>query len=186
MRVDGKLKLSEVDPFDRVLLLSDGTLTHVIEAHALEPIGLVPLAQTLTRARRAIRSLDLKKSEALIEREILLRGVCSGHHYLFASSQIAADRLDREFRKQLLAAKLPIGVLWKKLRIETYKEILRMGRRPAADLAEHFGGDATQPLLFRRYRVFSHGRPAMIITEAFPVTGAHASAMVIEDHPTGR
>ncbi len=168
MRVYGKLKLSEVESFDRVLLLSDGTLTHVLEAHALEPIGLLPLAQTLTRARRAIRCLDLEKSQALIKREIILRGERTGHHYLYASSQIAADRLDREFRKHLLAARVPIGVLWKQLRIETHKEMLRMGRRPAGRLAKHFGVDAARPLLFRRYRVFSRGRPVMIITEVFP------------------
>jgi chorismate-pyruvate lyase len=172
VRIKRKLRLSALGAFDRVLLSSDGTLTHVLEAHALESITLVALTQTLSRAHRSVPLLRLRKSETLLNREVLLRGSRTGKHYLYASSQIAADRLCPEFLELLLAAKLPIGLLWKKLRIETYKEILHMGRRAAGKLAVHFGVDANHSLLFRKYRVFSSGRPSMIITEAFPEPAA--------------
>jgi chorismate-pyruvate lyase len=161
-------QLGSIASINRILLVTDGTVTNIIEAYVREPVHLAPLGQRELDSTRNLPLLEPSDGESVMERAILLRGKNSGTNYLYAESHIALDRLDSDFREELLAAQLPIGRIWTKLRLETYKEIVDMGRRPARSLCGHFKTSAESPLLFRTYRVFSRNRPIMVITETFP------------------
>jgi chorismate-pyruvate lyase len=152
----------------RVLLITDGTLTDALEAAFLEPILLVKLVNQVKPAENRIDELDLEPGQRLMRRQILLRGGTSGTNFVYAESQLAVDRLHPQFRDRLIASAEPIGRLWSEHRIETWKQILEFFRRPAEELSGHFGCAEDAELLGRRYRVFTGGRPTIVTAEYFP------------------
>ncbi len=160
----------------RVLLTSDGTLTDALEAAFLEPMTLLKIGTETSAAASGVPELDLAAGAPVMLRKILLRGGRTGATYLYAESRIVLDRLPPEFRERLTGSDVPLGRLWAEHRLETRKEILRVWRRPAAELSVHFGGAEQASLLVRSYRVFSGGRPIMLITEYFPEELRHAAA----------
>jgi chorismate-pyruvate lyase len=103
-----------------------------------------------------------------MRRRILLRGENSGTNYVHAETLIALEALDPGFREDLVNSTHPLGRLWVIHKLETRKEILKVWRRPAGELAEVFGLPADAACLARSYRVISSGRPIMLITESFP------------------
>lgn len=161
--------LGTLSPLQRMLLACDGTLTDMVEAAFGEPIRLVKIAVDTTRAGEAVTELDLEPGALVMRRQILLRGELTGTNHVFAESLIAVDALPPALREALLQSDAPLGRLWVQHKLETRKEILRMWRTTEGEGSPWFGaaGDAGQ--LARSYRVFSSGRPIMLISEYFPV-----------------
>jgi chorismate-pyruvate lyase len=145
----------------RILLTTDGTVTDIVETYAGESVRVVKLFQDVAPAPRAIEWLELGGGELVLERRILLQGTVSRENFLYAESFIAPDRLDDAVRK-------PIGHLIIEHRLETFREILEWGTEAAGPLNEYFSVPATAPTIFRTYRIFTNGRPIMMITEKFP------------------
>ena len=158
------------DMLQRVLLVCDGTLTDTLQAAFLEPIALRKLAIETTHAARAISELDVAAGAPLMERKILLCGETSGRVYVYAESLLVLDRLPARFREELVESGMPMGRLWSEHKLETWKELLSVGRHPMRELAVHFRAAPESECLVRRYRVISDGRPLMVITEHFPAT----------------
>jgi len=170
--------LSELDGFDvnslaplqRVLLVTDGTLTEILEANFFERIRLVKISQGVISATAAHVFLDPNPGEALIERKILLQGEESHRNYAYAESLIAVDRLGQSFHDQLLHSNTPLGRLWLEHKLETFKELKEVHCQPASGLCHYFECSDDAPLLVRTYRVFSAAKPVMVITEYFPTS----------------
>jgi len=156
--------------FQRILLTTDGTVTEILEAFCGESIRVVKLFQEVSLLDRAISSLELPWGRHVLRRSILLQGRMSLVNFLYADSVIALDRLDPGVRDGLLQSKKPIGTLILEHRIETFKEILDCGREPAGPIAHYFEIDETTSVIFRSYRMITHGRPIMLITEKFSET----------------
>ena len=161
--------IGSLDPLQRILLIADGTLTEILEAAHLEPIQLVKIAQERVPATTAHAALVPTLHENMLTRKILLQGRQSGKPYVYAESVIAVERLSPAFQDELLNSDIPLGRLWLKHRLETFKELPVFSRQPADDLGTHFGPAAPASLLARNYRVFSGGKPVMLIGEYFPV-----------------
>ncbi|GAC1457612.1 MAG: hypothetical protein NVS2B14_02440 [Chamaesiphon sp.] len=53
-------------------------------------------------------------------------------------------------------------------KLETFKEIVNTGKETADELSEYFKIKREDYMLHRTYRVFSRGKPIMMITEKFP------------------
>jgi len=157
-----------LEPLQRVLLVTDGTLTEILEANFFERIRLVKISQNVISATASHGLLDPNPGEVLIERKILLQGEGSHRNYAYAESLIAVDRLDPSFRNELLDSDTPLGRLWLEHRLETFKELHEVRCQRANALCQYFECDDATPLLVRTYRVFSGSRPVMIITEHFP------------------
>ncbi len=93
--------LGKLDGFDvnllgslqRVLLVTDGTLTEILEAYFAERIVLVKVAQQVIPATASHALLNPIVGETLIERKILLQGTRSRSNYVYAESLVAVDRL---------------------------------------------------------------------------------------------
>ena len=169
LRLLKELDVSALDPVQRVLLVTDGTLTEILEAIFLEPVELVKIGQKNVPVDASHAALDPEAGETIIERKIVLRGGQSGTQYVYAESVIAADRLSPAFRKGLLESDLPVGRLWIEHKLETFKEFLEVRFGADADLPADFTCDRSS-VFVRKYRVFSGGRPIMLITEHFPGT----------------
>jgi len=159
---------SELSTFQRILLTTDGTVTHMLEAYLFEQIQVVKLSEELISITQNIEALELQKGTEVIARKILLKGKISYRNYIYAESIIIPNRLDEEFRNELLKTKTPIGKIWFERRVETFKEIVDSGKEAAYDFADYFDIHPHENLLFRTYRVLSRNKSTMLITEKFP------------------
>jgi len=167
-KLDG-LDVNLLGSLQRVLLVTDGTLTEILEAYFGERIALVKVSQRVIPATALHALLNPIPGESLIERKILLQGTRSRTNYVYAESLVAVDRLAPSFRDQLLNSDTPLGRLWLEHKLETFKQMHEVRCGPANSLAHYFESGEKEPLLARTYRVFSGGRVVMIISEYFPV-----------------
>jgi chorismate-pyruvate lyase len=154
----------------RILLVSDGTLTDTIEVTFREPIVVKKITLALLKARRRIDVLDLAEGQSIMDRRILLLGSRSGRAYVYAESLLAVDRLPPRFEQRLIESSTPLGRLWAEYKIEVWKELLSVSQVSIGDLACYFNSETQTELLKRTYRVISGGNPIMVITEYFPLT----------------
>ena len=160
--------VNSLEPLQRVLLVTDGTLTEILEANFFERIRLVKVSQRIISATASHALLEPNPDEVVIERKILLQGEGSLRNYAYAESLIAVDRLGVLFRNALLDSDTPLGRLWLEHKLETFKELHQVRSQLANGLSCYFECAETAPLLVRTYRVFSAGKPVMVITEYFP------------------
>ena len=159
-----------LSPLERVLLTTDGTVTHVLDAYWGERIRLVKLDQSQDTAEVAIAVMEPDGPETVMRRTILLQGSETKENYVYAESLILSDRLDPGLADALLSTDEPIGRLLVEARLETFREVVDCGREPAGDRGCHFGIEPSSPLISRTYRVIAARRPTMLITEKFPAT----------------
>lgn len=160
---------AQLSPFQRVMLVADGTLTHAIEAWVDEAVSVCKLNETTLHTKEPVPLLQLDHRTELLQREILLKGSDSNRTWLYACSFIVLERISAAFRDDLMISKRPIGKLWRDHRTENYKEIVSCCCHPALELAQHFNLSLQQTLLSRTYRVFNGGKPVMMITEKLPL-----------------
>lgn len=157
-----------LDPLLRVLLVTDGTVTAILEAAFLESIRVVKLTQEIVKATTTSHALlNPSAGEAIVERRVLLRGVASGRNYVYAESLIAVGRMRPAFGSLLFDSNTPLGQLWLDQKLETYKEIIGMHGAAGGSAAQYFESDGSG-ILIRKYRIYSSGIPVMIISEHFP------------------
>lgn len=159
---------SSLSVFQKILLTTNGTVTDILEAYLFEQIQLVKLSENLVDINYDLPTVQIKKGERALEREILLKGKISRRNFIYANSIIFVDNLDERFKNELLNTKTPIGKLWFEQKVETFKEIIDSGKEPAQGLANYFCIKPKDNILFRTYSVYSQGKPSMIITEKFP------------------
>lgn len=163
-----QLEPVELSTFQRILLVTDGTLTKILEAYLTEQLQVVKLSEEIVNITKDILHLDIKTGCEVIKRNILLKGQISEHNWLYAESIIVIERLEKKFRDKLIKSHVPIGKLWIEYKAETFKEIIISAREPANDLADYFDISPEEKMLYRTYRVFSRQQPVMMITEKFP------------------
>jgi chorismate-pyruvate lyase len=160
--------IATLSPFQRALLVIDGTVTQFLEAWALEPVEVLRLDQQEFTLAAPERWLDLDAGEAVIRRRVMLRGTLSGRFYTWADSSIAVGRIGPEMHRGLERAGGGIGRILIEAGVESRREALWYGReRPEAvppEVAACHAGD----FLVRSYRLLADGRPLMLITERFP------------------
>lgn len=156
-------------PLQRGLLAIDGTVTQFLEAWMLEPVTVRLLGQREERVAAGERWLDLPPGGVALRRSVLLVGGHSGRAYAWAESLIAAHWVTPEVRRALERDSGGLGRILIGAGTETRRECLWFGREPGAaapaEARAAWGGD----LLVRSYRVLAGGRPAMLITERFPL-----------------
>jgi chorismate-pyruvate lyase len=155
-------------PIQRILLVTDGTVTEILEAYTGESMRLIKLYEELVTLDHDLPALELKAGQQALRRKILLQGKMSLTNFLYADSYVAIDRLDDWMRHGLLESHKPIGFLMQEHRLETFREIVKCGREMAGQLGTYFGIDETDAMIWRTYRVIAGGQPIMLITEKFP------------------
>jgi chorismate-pyruvate lyase len=165
----GGIKASSLTQLQRVLIITDGTLSEILEAAFLERIRLVKISQEVVSSTASDAHLNPANGEAFLERKIILQGTKSNNNYVYAESVIAIDRLSPRFHHELVHSDTSLGRLWLEHRLETFKELLEVQYERAGERSKHFHCDTSGMLLARTYRVFSAALPVMTITECFPV-----------------
>lgn len=160
----------EIGLLQRILLTTDGTVTHILEAFMGEPVEVVKISQTVGPCDPADRLNALAPREQVMRRSVMLRGQWSGRNLLHGDSVIAYDRVPPPIRTALLTTGKGIGRLLFEHQLETFREIVGWGEEPAGPLAAPLGLEADAVLLFRTYRIMCLCRPIMWITEKFPAS----------------
>ncbi|WPL19917.1 Chorismate--pyruvate lyase [Thiorhodovibrio winogradskyi] len=154
--------------FLRALLVTDGTVTKILEAYFWEPVIVDTLYQEFVAAEDEIPWVDIHPGDRALVRRVCLRGGDSGHEYAHADSVIRAERVPNDFRQRLIDRKIGIGALIRDSGLESYREVMEVGVNPGtaeSDAAEQPTGDS----LFRTYRIIIDGEPVILITETFPM-----------------
>jgi chorismate-pyruvate lyase len=150
-----------LSPVQKALLVTDGTVTQLLEVLAGEKIRVQKLGQSLVRGGPA--SLAVGNDEPVISRRILLRG--DRRVYLHAESWLVPARMPADMQEALIHTDMPIGQLWKAARLETFREIVDFRRESNPEIGKVLGGDAQ--ILSRSYLVFTGGRPMSLVIEHF-------------------
>lgn len=157
------LALAGVPPFLRALLVTDGTVTKILEAYFWEPVAVDTLAQELMTAERDIPWVEVGAGDQVLVRQAQLRGTDTGKVYATAFSVIRTERIPPAFRQRLIDREIGIGVLIRDSGLESYREVMEVGAADADILA---AGDDE---VFRTYRIIIDGVPVILITETFPL-----------------
>ena len=156
---DGRtLPLAGLPPFLRALLVTDGTVTKILEAYFWEPVMVDTLGQGLMTAERDIPWVEVTAGDQVLTRQAQLRGADTGRTYADAFSVIRIERIPLAFRQRLIDREIGIGVLIRDSGLESYREVLEVGAASGA------GAE-----IFRTYRIIIDHAPVILITETFPV-----------------
>lgn len=151
--------------FQKILLATDGTVTELLSLYCGQRVSARKLVQTTSQdpSPAAMRAGIVPP---LLLRTVLLVSA-EGCPLLHAASCFALDAMPEPIRRDLLQTDLPIGLLWRRERLEMYREILgcQRGSAPAIASVLQVASDAT--LLRRNYRLIHHGQPMGWIEETF-------------------
>lgn len=154
------LPVDQLPPFLRALLVTDGTVTKLIEAYFWEPVVVETLSQEFVETREGIPWVGTRSGDWVLKREVSLCGADSGKVYAHAHSLIRTERIPAHFRQALIDREIGIGVLIRDSGLESYREVMEVG-------LEQVGLEPGA--VFRTYRIIIAGEPVILITERFPL-----------------
>jgi chorismate-pyruvate lyase len=167
-----KINLSGLSHFQKTLLITDGTVTELLEFYLEESIKVEKLYEELETDFNRLpdgHKIEIESNDfPVLVRKVLLQGKSTLKNWLYAESSILIDRLTEGFRDDLLISHMPIGKLWAKYRLETYKTNFNIKNEKASkELADLLNIPVNSQVLSRTYCVYSHGKKTMVITEKF-------------------
>ena len=155
-----RLSLTDLPPFLRALLVTDGTVTKILEAFFWEPVAVDTLEQRFEAALEPVPWILVEAGDRCLIRDARLRGTDSGRSFAEAFSLIRVELIPPGFRQRLIDREIGIGVLIRDSGLESYREVLDVG-------LERTGEGALA--VFRTYRIFIERHPVILITEYFPL-----------------
>lgn len=142
------------------MLTTDGTVTELLSLYCGEPIVARKLGESFdiaTHASDAVR---------VLHRTVLLC-TAAGEPCLYAHSHFMFDRFPAAIQRDLLETTMPIGLLWRRERLEMHREIIERKRETDPVVAVLLGVPQEAELLCRTYRIVHGGATLGTITEKF-------------------
>lgn len=156
-------------PFLRALLVTDGTVTKILEAFFWEGVRVETLEQHLEQNQIPVAPLSSHINDMLWSREVRLRGEHTGSIYAHAKSLLKLENLPEHLQRDIQSGRIGIGELLRECNLETYRELLDVGFLADHALAHLFEDQECASLVYRDYRIVIDGRPTILITEHFPL-----------------
>lgn len=147
-------------PFLRSLLVTDGTVTTVLEAWFSEAVVVQVRQQSRFILSAAIAPLGADVGEAVLDRHVALVGATTGRIFATADSVLRLAAMPEGLRGELVAGRLGIGELLRQKGVETCREIVAMRVPVAVDASQSVG---------RTYLIHMNVRPVIQVTEHFPI-----------------
>jgi len=164
-----KLNFRTLTPFQRALMVTDGTVTKFIEAYTLDPVEIIRLDQKRYTLEEDHPWLVAEKGVDVMLREVMIRGIYSHTLYVYGVSHIIPDRLPGDIRERLEVQGEGIGRILNDYQMETRREVLWFGRERLTQLPRQLASVAGGEFISRTYRIITQGKPIVLITERFPV-----------------
>ncbi len=168
-----EINLARLSPFQRGLLVTDGTVTRFIETYTLAPVEVVLLQQTKQTLSTKHRWLQLPAGENIISRQVVLQShsqnISSPIIHTYATSLIVPQRLPKSLLDGLTSDKQGLGGLLRRSGLETRRELLWCGIETLGNLPPAVAHLEGETFISRAYRVFANREPLMLINEKFPL-----------------
>ncbi|MDE0469365.1 MAG: chorismate pyruvate-lyase family protein [Candidatus Poribacteria bacterium] len=167
------IKPSRLTPFQRALLVTDGTVTHLIEAYMFSPVEVVPLRETEQALGIEYAWLELPIGDPVVTREVVLQTPATDTRapkiHAYAISHLIYERLPNSVVEGLKSRAGGLGALLQRTIWETRRDLLWWGVERAVGLPDAIGHLESKLFLSRTYRVVAKKDPLMFITEKFPL-----------------
>ncbi|MHC1603574.1 MAG: chorismate--pyruvate lyase family protein [Candidatus Syntropharchaeales archaeon] len=154
------------------MLLTDGSMTLLLEIYTGDPVAVETLTQKTIQATEEIAAkLGVDVGSSVNYREVVLKNGLSGEALLYAISLTPISRLTDEFRDDLLRADIPIGRIMKLHGLEFRRELVKIEKEDvSAKLIGIFGLKEGEYILKRVYNIIHDEKILISIMEAFPGT----------------
>lgn len=166
----GVVPLEMLPPFLRALLVTDGTVTKILEAYFWEPVNVSTQRQDFVVAEQSIPWIAVGAGDRVLVRDAHLRGADSGTLYATAFSVIRTERIPIAFRQRLIDREIGIGVLIRDSGLESYREVMEVDMATSpVDAGVASASLGAEDILSRTYRIIIGSEPVILITEGFPV-----------------
>ncbi len=162
------VNLRALSPFQRALLVIDGTVTKFIEAFTMEPVDVIRIGQTIQPLEEDHEWLELPAGSDVLLRQVILQARYSYRLHAYAVSLIAIERLADDLLPALDVDGGGVGKILLGSQAETRREVLWYGKEHVSDLPEAVRRASGHDFLVRTYRIISGGKPIMLINERFP------------------
>ena len=157
-----EVNLRAIGPLLRALLVTDGTVTKLLEAVSMEPIEVKITSQSDVTLDQPHLELQAPTGARVISREVALVGSRTGRHFADAASVLVVERLPDAVKTRLADHPQGLGRILLEAGLETRREVLWFGREATR------AGREGPSRICRTYRIVSGGLPLMLITESFP------------------
>ena len=168
-----EINIAQLTPFQRALIVTDGTVTRLLEAYTLAPVEVRLLHQAEQTLCTEHIWLELPAGAHVIAREVLLQTPATGNYtpktQAYATSLIVPQHLPKGIMDELESDPAGLGGILQNSGLETRRELLWFCRETARDLPQDIAHLEGEPLLSRTYRVLANKKPIMLITEKFPL-----------------
>ncbi len=158
----------------RLLLVTDGTVTELLEAMVREPIKLGYTKQTIDTVVNHPAIQNSKNSGECLHRAITLRGTETGVDWLYAESVILHQLLSPAMQSMLIEEVIPIGAILNDQTSDNHRIIVDCGIEPNSTAAECLSLDPMYAFVFRIYRIMVGAEIIMRISEWFPIDRINA------------
>ena len=170
----------------KILLLTDGSVTALLEAISGDEITITTLSQEVIPAdSEAARELGIPTGSPVNYRVVELKNRRTGEVLISAVSNTPLERLEPEFRSDLMRADIPIGKILKKHAIESRREIDCISVRLPDERGQRaFSLSPHDLLLTRRYRIIRQEKPFIAIEESFPLAAFRSAGGVMVSAPS--
>jgi len=167
---DGQVFSIETLPaFLRTLLVADGTVTKALEAYFWEPVEVGKVSQRIAADLDSLNPLLVATPGEVLEREVSLVGSHSMTCYARARSRLVLDLLPERLVQGLVGGELGIGELLREEDVETYREIIHLDYYRANFISADAPAGLSDDQVARSYRIRVGGKPAILVTEFFPL-----------------
>lgn len=150
----------------KILLATDGSVTTILDV-LNGKISIKTLVQQFEKADEKIaKLLNINENDDVNYRVVLMHK--DGKPLIHAISYIPLERLDTNFKKDLIMADMPIGRILRKYNIESRREVNNVSlEKTNNDLKKLFNSNAD--LLSRDYNIIRNDEILIWIKETFPL-----------------
>jgi len=153
---------------ERLLVVTNGSVTQILEVFYSKPVSLKTISQVVTKASpKEISFFDLKSRFEINNRSVIIS--VAGHPLILAKSKIPLEKLEEGFRDELMLADVPIGKLLIKHKIEARRELVHVDFVSGSSELDSVFGSGNQGYIVRTYNIIHKGSPWLNITESFPI-----------------
>ncbi len=168
-----EINFARLTPFQRGLIVTDGTVTRFIEAYTFAPVAVVLLDQKRQPLPSANPYLQLPAGEEVISRQITLQThqemESSPIIHTYADSLIVLKRLPKSILEGLESSKQGLGRLLQHSGLETRRELLWCGLETLKGLPSAIAHLEGKTFITRAYLVLKNQEALMLINEKFPL-----------------
>lgn len=166
---------------ERALLVTDGSVTRLLEAFGNAPVGVRTIQQKIIPVPEKIAEfLEIQPGEDVNFRKVDLYNKNSGRVLIHAISYAPLKHLPTGAITRLMREDEPIGMIMRDEKMESRREILSMKKTPLSS-EDLLRPNRAKFFLNRTYRIIHNLRPIFYIEEQIPFplfTDAHSVRVI--------